>query len=76
MRVSLELSQTDRYLQLFWIYNEEFNLVVLYKFMQSNLQIIKQLKHTSFLVGVLPYMLQEKIKSEKPIIFTKDFAQN
>lgn len=57
MRLSLGLSHTDKYLQLFWIYNEEFDLMVLYKFMQSNLLIIKQLKHISFLVGVPSYAL-------------------
>lgn len=29
MRLSLGLSHTDKYLQLFWIYNEEFDLMVL-----------------------------------------------
>jgi len=57
MRLSLGLSHTDKYLQLFEIYNEEFDLMVLYKFMQSNLLIIKQPKHISFLVGVPSYAL-------------------
>lgn len=57
MRSSFGLNHTDKYLQLFWIYNEEFDLMVLYKFMQSNLLIIKQPKHISFLVGVPSYTL-------------------
>lgn len=59
MRVSLGLGQTDKYLQLFWIYNEEFDLTVLYKFMQSNLLIIKQLKNFFLGGSSVIYALRE-----------------